>query len=156
MSLNGFFLWFILLWVVVLISLFAIGGYFMFRKFLKRMPKQDGWSELDWQEHYIKNTIHLWSKSEKDLLEELVSPVPELFRDVARERIAGQIGKLALEENASSITRALLIKGYIVATPKRDHNFLRKKCKELQIDLTPYEGFFQQSPELGVTSKIAK
>lgn len=156
MSLSGYFLWFILLWVVVLVTLFAIGGYFMFRKFLKRMPKQDGWSELDWQEHYIKNTIHLWSQPEKDLLEELVSPVPELFRDVARERIAGQIGKLALEENASSITRALLIKGYIVATPKRDHNFLRKKCKELQIDLTPYELFFERSPEVGVTSRIAK
>lgn len=45
--LEGWFLWFILLWVIILISLFAIGGFFMFRKFLKRMPKEDGRSDMD-------------------------------------------------------------------------------------------------------------
>lgn len=66
----------------------------------------------------------------KQLLEELVSPVPELFRDVAKSKIAGKIGELALQEKASQITQDLIIKGYIIATPKRDHKFLVKKLQE--------------------------
>lgn len=141
--LDGWFLWFILFWVVVLISLMAIGGYFMFRKFLKALPKQDGKSDLDWESYYVEKTIHLWSDEQKALLNELVEPVPELFRPVAKQKIAGRIGQLALEEDAKAITQELLIRGYILATPKRDHKFLRKKMAELQIDLSPYEVYFQ-------------
>lgn len=140
--LEGWFLWFILFWVVVLISLMAIGGFFMFRKFLKALPKQDGKSDLDWETYYVDQTIHLWSDDQKALLNELVEPVPELFRPVAKQKIAGRIGQLAIEEKATSITQELLIRGYILATPKRDHKFLRKKMSELQIDLTPYESYF--------------
>ncbi|WP_404409351.1 DUF2621 domain-containing protein [Jeotgalibacillus malaysiensis] len=140
--LEGWFLWFILFWVVVLVSLFGIGGFFMFRKFLKRMPKEDGKSDLDWEEHYVNQTIHLWGTEEKALLNELVSPVPELFRDVAKQKIAGNIGKLAVKEKADKITLDLIVRGYIVATPKRDHKFLRKKLNELNIDITEYEDLF--------------
>ena len=93
------------------------------QKILKRLPKEDGMSILDWEEHYINKTRHLWADEQKQLLEELVSPVPELFRDVAKSKIAGKIGELALQENASQITQDLIIKGYIIATPKRDHKF---------------------------------
>ena len=51
--LEGWFSWFIVLWTVILLGLMSIGGYFMFRKFLKRLPKEDGMSILDWEEHYI-------------------------------------------------------------------------------------------------------
>lgn len=142
LALEGWFLWFILFWVVVLISLMAIGGFFMFRKFLKSLPKQDGRSDLDWQNHFLDKTIHLWSEDAKALLGELVSPVPELFRQVAKEKIAGKIGQLALEEQAATITNDLIIRGYIQATPKRDHKFLRKKLQEMQIDVSPYEQLF--------------
>ncbi|MBG9542012.1 DUF2621 domain-containing protein [Cytobacillus firmus] len=140
--LEGWFMYFILFWVVILISFFAIGGFFMFRKFLKRMPKEDGKSDLDWEEHYVNETRHLWQQREKDLLEDLVSPVPELFRDVARMKIAGKIGELAVKEKADQIDQDLLIRGYILATPKRDHKFLRKKLTEKQISMTPYEHLF--------------
>ncbi|AIE59781.1 DUF2621 domain-containing protein [Bacillus methanolicus] len=140
--LEGWFLWFILFWIVVLISSFAIGGFFMFRKFLKRLPKEDGKSELDWEEYYVNETRHLWKEEQKELLEDLVSPVPELFRDVARQKIAGKIGELALKEKADQITEDLIIRGYIIATPKRDHKFLRKKLSEKNIDLSPYEHLF--------------
>lgn len=143
--LEGWFLWFILFWVVVLVTLMGIGGFFMFRKFLKSMPKDDGKSDLDWQDYYVDKTIHLWNEEQKGLLNELVSPVPELFRPVAKQKIAGKIGQLALEEEASSITRELLIRGYIIATPKRDHKFLRKKLAELNIDVTPYNQYFALS-----------
>ncbi len=112
--LEGWFSWFIVLWTVILLGLMSIGGYFMFRKFLKRLPKEDGMSILDWEEHYINKTRHLWDDEQKQLLEELVSPVPELFRDVAKSKIAGKIGELALQEKASQITQDFnLLKGYI-------------------------------------------
>lgn len=142
LELTGWFLWFILFWVVFLVGMFAIGGYFMFRKFLKRMPKEDGRSELDWQDYYIEKTRHMWSDQHKELLEELVSPVPELFRDVARQKIAGKIGELAYKEKAPAITEDYIVKGYIIATPKRDHKFLLKTLKDKKIDVTPYQPYF--------------
>jgi len=143
LNLEGWFLWFILFWVVVLITLMGIGGFFMFRKFLKALPKKDGKSDLDWQNYYLDKTIHLWGEDAKALLNELVSPVPDLFRQVAKEKIAGKIGEIALKEKAKSITHDILIRGYILATPKRDHKFLRKKLEELNIDVTPYETYFE-------------
>ncbi|BCB03532.1 DUF2621 domain-containing protein [Bacillus sp. KH172YL63] len=140
--LEGWFLYFILFWVVFLVASFAIGGFFMFRKFLKRFPKEDGKSDLDWEEHYVNETIHLWGTDEKKMLNELVTPVPELFRDVAKQKIAGKIGELALQEKADAITEELVIRGYILATPKRDHKFLRKKLNEMHIDMSPYEHLF--------------
>lgn len=143
MGLEGWFLWFILFWVVVLISLMGIGGFFMFRKFLKALPKQDGKSDLDWQNLYLDKTFHLWGEAEKQLLTELVSPVPELFRQVAKEKIAGKIGEIALNEHATKIDLDLIIRGYIIASPKRDHKFLRKKLNELKIDTTNYDHLFE-------------
>jgi hypothetical protein len=142
MQLSGWFLWFILFWIVVLSSSMAIGGFFMFRKFLKKLPKDDGKSVMDWEMHYVNESRHLWDDTEKALLEDLVSPVPELFRDVARHKIAGKIGEIALQEKASKITEDLVIRGYIQATPKRDHKFLRKKLFEKQIEVAPYEHLF--------------
>jgi hypothetical protein len=140
--LEGWFLWFIMFWVVFLISMLAIGGFFMFRKFLQRLPKEDGKSDLDWQDYYLDKTRHLWKQEEKNFLEDLVEPVPELFRDVARAKIAGKIGQLALNEKASNITQDLIIRGYIMATPKRDHKFLIKRLNEKQIDFSKYKALF--------------
>ncbi|MBN6887337.1 uncharacterized protein DUF2621 [Cytobacillus horneckiae] len=140
--LEGWFLWFILFWVVVLIVFMSIGGFFMFRKFLKRMPKEDGKSDMDWEEYYVDETKHLWKDEEKRLLDDLVSPVPELFRDVAKQKIAGKIGELALSEKAKQIDQDILIRGYIIATPKKDHKFLRKKLTQKNISMKPYEHLF--------------
>lgn len=96
--LDGWFLWFILFWVVVLVSLFAIGGFFMFRKFLKKLPKEDGKSIIDWEEHYVNESLHLWDDRSKELLEEFCSPVPEIFRPVAKQKIGAKIGELALQD----------------------------------------------------------
>ncbi|WP_019242178.1 MULTISPECIES: DUF2621 family protein [Bacillus] len=140
--LEGWFLWFILVWIIILLGLFAIGGFFMFRKFLKRMPKNDGLSDMDWEEYYVKETKILWSKDTNEFLDDLVSPVPELFRDIARQKIAGKIGELALKEEAKQINEDLIIRGYITATPKRDHKFLRKKLQKNNIDIQVYEHLF--------------
>ncbi|UJL48021.1 DUF2621 domain-containing protein [Virgibacillus sp. NKC19-16] len=135
----------IVLWGFIMIALMGIGGFFMFRKFLKKLPKEDGKSNMDWEEYYMEQTRHMWEENEKTLLEELISPVPELFRDVARHKIASKIGEVALKKQQGKITQDILIEGYIIATPKRDHKFLRKKLKQKNIDVTPYEPFFEQS-----------
>lgn len=137
----------IILWGFFMIGFMAIGGFFMFRKFLKQIPKADGKSDMDWQHYYIEKTKNMWAQDEKDLLEELVSPVPEIFRDVARQTIASKIGELALHKNKTKITREILIEGYIIGTPKRDHRFLRKKLREKNIDIAPYEPFFALSKD---------
>lgn len=134
--------WLLIAWAVILPTLFGIGGFFMFRKFLKSMPKKDGKSDLDWENYYIEKTKHLWNKEQLELLEELVKPVPELFRDTARNKIAGKIGEIALQEKARQMTLDIIIRGYIIATPKRDHKYLRKKLAQMKIDVTPYEHLF--------------
>lgn len=146
-SLAALLEWFVVFWGFLLIGIMGIGGFFMFRKFLKRLPKEDGKSMMDWEEYYMEKTIHMWEPEEKELLEELVSPVPELFRDVARHKIASKIGEVALNKNQETITRESLIEGYIIATPKRDHNFLRKKLRQENIDITPYEHLFELSQQ---------
>ncbi|MDR5000990.1 DUF2621 domain-containing protein [Brevibacillus sp. FSL K6-0770] len=137
---TGFSL-FIVGWTIVLVGLMGIGGYFMFRKFLKSMPKKDGKSDLDWQDYYIDKTRAMWTEDGLVLLNELVAPVPQLFRDVARRSIAAKIGQIALEEKATVITTDLIVKGYIVATPKRDHKWLIAHLQSKQIDYTPYEKY---------------
>src|SRR5690625_4021827 len=132
----------IVLWGFFMIAVMAIGGFFMFRKFLKQLPKEDGMSQMDWQEYYLDKTVHMWGPEEKDMLEDLVAPVPELFRDVAKQSIASKIGELALQKKVNKITEEILIEGYIIGTPKRDHRFLRRTLKKKNIDIEPYEKFF--------------
>jgi len=145
--LNDIFITLIFIWTVVFMGLLTIGGYFMFRKFLKRMPKEDGKSELDWQDFYINKALPLWHEDSRSLLNELVSPVPELFRNVAKERIAGRISKIALDEGAQKIELDHIMRGYIIATPKRDHGFMKKKLTELGIDYTPYNEYFKYADD---------
>ncbi|MDA8352481.1 MAG: DUF2621 family protein [Firmicutes bacterium] len=136
-------LWVMIPWFLFMIWFLATGGYFMFRKFMKGMPKEDGKSDLDWQDYYIEKTRHLWSEEQKALLEELVQPVPQMFRDTAKRTIAGKIGQLAVEEKADRITESLIVRGYIMATPKRDHKWLVQTLERKQIDWTPYRQLFQ-------------
>ncbi len=124
---------------IILVSLMAIGGYFMFRKFLKSLPLADGKSELDWQNYHIEQTVHLWTEEQKVLLNALVAPVPELFRDVAKQKIAGKIGEIALKHEATEMTEAYIVEGYIRATPKRDHKWLIQTLQKKNIDIKPYE-----------------
>ena len=118
---SNWFAWFIFFWVFLLVGFMTIGGYFMFRKFLKVLPMSDGKSKLDWQNHYVEASRHLWTEDAKSFLDKLVSPVPTPFRDIAKHSIAAKIGQLALDSGASEVTREHCIEGYILATPRRDY-----------------------------------
>lgn len=130
--------WFIFIWVFVLIGFMSIGGYFMFRKFLKVLPKADGKSTLDWQNHWVESSRHLWTEESKAFLNRLVEPVPAAFRDIAKHSIAARIGQLAIERGAPEVTREHCIEGYILATPRRDYKFLRKFLDEEGIDYSKF------------------
>ncbi|GGA48645.1 hypothetical protein GCM10007416_22250 [Kroppenstedtia guangzhouensis] len=136
-------IWVMIPWFLFMFWFFATGGYFMFRKFLKGMPKEDGKSDLDWQDYYIEKTSHLWTDEQRALLEELTQPVPKLFRETAQRTIAGKIGELALREKADRMSERLIIRGYIMATPKRDHKWLIETLNKKEIDLTPYRELLQ-------------
>lgn len=110
----------------------------MFRKFLKVLPKADGKSKLDWQNYYVEKSRHLWTEESKQFLDLLVSPVPSAFRDIAKHSIAAKIGQVALEKNATEVTREHCIEGYILATPKRDYNSLTSFLNKHNIDYSQY------------------
>ncbi|CAN7300879.1 DUF2621 domain-containing protein [Paenibacillus sp. LjRoot56] len=136
---NDFFMWFIIFWVCVLLLFMSIGGYFMFRKFIKVLPKEDGKSKLDWQNHYVDTSRHLWTADSKAFLDQLVSPVPTAFRDIAKHSIAARIGQVALEANANEVTREHCIEGYILATPKRDYRSLTSFLEKQKIDYSAFK-----------------
>ena len=110
----------------------------MFRKFLKVFPKADGKSTLDWEEHYVK-APSISGMTKRNSVKWTSQSRSGIIPTVAKQKIAGKIGEIALEENAKKIDFDLIIRGYIQATPKRDHKFLRKKLASMKIDLTPYE-----------------
>ncbi|MEC0228047.1 MULTISPECIES: DUF2621 domain-containing protein [Paenibacillus] len=140
---NDFFMWFIIFWVCVLLFFMSVGGFFMFRKFLKVLPKEDGKSKLDWQNHYVDSSRHLWTEDSKVFLDQLVSPVPTAFRDIAKHSIAARIGQVALEAQADQVTRDHCIEGYILATPKRDYKSLTSFLEKQAIDYSAYKHLLQ-------------
>jgi hypothetical protein len=128
----------IIVWAVVMVVFMAIGGYFMFRKFLKVLPKQDGKSKLDMQNYWVDSSREMWTDDSKAFLDELVAPVPKAFRDIAKHTIAAKIGQVAIESGADEVTRSHCIEGYIRATPRRDYRSLTSFLERNGIDYTPY------------------
>ncbi|WP_010272642.1 DUF2621 family protein [Paenibacillus senegalensis] len=140
-----FLQWALILWGAVMVSVLAIGGFFMFRKFMKVLPKKDGMSKLDWQNYYVEASRHMWTEESKQFLEQLVSPVPGPFRDIAKHSIAARIGQVALEKGASEVTREHCIEGYILATPPRDYKSLTSFLDKQNIDYSSYRHLLNQS-----------
>lgn len=138
------FMYFIIFWAFVMVGSMAIGGFFMFRKFLKIMPKSDGKSKLDWQNYWVEESRHMWTEESKAFLQELVAPVPSPFRDIAAHSIAARIGQEAIESGADLVTKEICVIGYIKATPKRDYKVLVSFLKKKGINYTPYEQYFNR------------
>ncbi|ACS99927.1 MULTISPECIES: DUF2621 domain-containing protein [Paenibacillus] len=137
-SAPDWFMFFIIFWAVVMVGAMAIGGFFMFRKFLKVLPQRDGKSKLDWQNYWVERSRSMWTDESKGFLDELVSPVPSAFRDIAKHSIAAKIGQVAIDNGASEVTRDHCIEGYIRATPKRDYRSLVSFLERKGIDYDPY------------------
>ena len=140
----NWFMFFIFFWTFVMVGAMGVGGFFMFRKFLKIMPQRDGKSKLDWQNYWVERSRHLWTDESKAFLQELVEPVPTPFRDIAAHSIAARIGQEAIETGAEKVTKDICIVGYIKATPKRDYKVLISFLKKKGIDYKPYEHIFNR------------
>ncbi|MFD1957357.1 DUF2621 domain-containing protein [Paenibacillus thailandensis] len=138
-SAPDWFMYFIVFWAVVLAMAMAVGGFFMFRKFLKVLPKQDGKSKLDWQNYWVERSRSLWTDESKQFLDMLVSPVPGPFRDIAKHSIAAKIGEVAIESGAKEVTTDHCLEGYIKATPARDYKSLIHFLERKGIDYSPYQ-----------------
>ncbi|NMM53986.1 DUF2621 family protein [Paenibacillus aquistagni] len=130
-------------WGLIMLGFMSIGGFFMFRKFLKVLPMRDGKSKLDWQNYWVEKSRSLWTEESKELLQLLVQPVPKAFRDIAAHSIAARIGQIAVESGASQVTKDHVIEGYIKATPKRDHSYLEKTLKRHEIDYARFKHLLQ-------------
>ncbi|MFX3635118.1 MAG: DUF2621 domain-containing protein [Candidatus Pristimantibacillus sp.] len=137
-SAPDWFMFFIVFWAIVMVGAMSIGGFFMFRKFLKVLPQRDGKSKLDWQNYWVDRSRSMWPEESKSFLDELVAPVPTPFRDIAKHSIAAKIGQVAIEYNANEVTREHCIEGYIRATPKRDYRSLITFLERKGIDYAPY------------------
>ncbi|MFF2889017.1 DUF2621 domain-containing protein [Paenibacillus sp. NPDC057967] len=135
----NWFMYFIVFWAVVMVIAMSIGGFFMFRKFLKVLPMRDGKSKLDWQNYWVERSRSMWGEEAKQFLDELVSPVPQAFRDIAKHSIAAKIGQVAIEQGAKTVTKEHCIEGYIRATPKRDYRSLVHFLDKKGIDYMPYQ-----------------
>ncbi|WP_168121055.1 DUF2621 domain-containing protein [Paenibacillus sp. HB172176] len=140
----NWFMYFIVFWAVVMVIAMAIGGFFMFRKFLKVLPMRDGKSKLDWQNYWVERSRSMWTEESKQFLEELVSPVPTAFRDIAKHSIAAKIGQVAIERHADTVTREHCIEGYIKATPKRDYRSLVSFLERKGIDYSNYQNMLNK------------
>ena len=121
---NNWFMYFIVFWAFVMLGFMSIGGYFMFRKFLKVLPQRDGKSKLDWQNYWVDRSRGMWPEASKTFLDQLVAPVPGAFRDIAKHSIAAKIAQVAVESGATEVSENHCIEGYIRATPKRDYRSL--------------------------------
>jgi len=131
--------YFMMFWAVVMVAAMGVGGFFMFRKFLKVLPNRDGKSKLDWQNYWVERSRSMWTDESKAFLNELVSPVPTPFRDIAKHSIAAKIGQVAIEKGSNTVTKEHCVEGYIIATPKRDYRSLVTFLDKKGIDYTPYQ-----------------
>lgn len=82
-----------------------------------------------------------WNQEAKDLLEELVKPIPVFVRPMAKKKIEtiildGVEGEI--------VSKADVVKGYIIASPGNMQERAIKLLKAKGIDLAPYEDLLQQ------------
>ncbi|MCT8137304.1 DUF2621 family protein [Anaerobacillus sp. CMMVII] len=83
-----------------------------------------------------------WNTEAKELLEELLKPIPIFARPMARKGIEKKIKDVAAGE---TITKEDVVKGYIIASPGAMQDRAVKLLKSKKIDLTPYEELLAES-----------
>ncbi len=84
-----------------------------------------------------------WNTDAKELLDELVSPIPIFARPMARKGIEKKIIEVA--EEGSAITNDDVIKGYILASPGKMQQRAVALLKAKKVDLAPYEDLLEET-----------
>ncbi|MGJ7923252.1 DUF2621 family protein [Neobacillus sp. LXY-4] len=81
-----------------------------------------------------------WNQDAKDLLEELLKPIPVFVRPMAKKKIETFI----LDGVEGAVTKDDVVKGYIVASPGDMQERAVKLLKAKGIDLSPFEALLEQ------------
>ncbi|NMD69276.1 DUF2621 family protein [Bacillus sp. DNRA2] len=76
-----------------------------------------------------------WNQDAKDLLEELVSPIPVFVRPMAKKKIENTI---LAGVSGSIVTKDDVVKGYLAGSPGDMQERAVKLLKAKGVDLTPY------------------
>lgn len=76
-----------------------------------------------------------WNQDAKDLLEELVSPIPVFVRPMAKKKIENTI---LAGVSGSVVTKDDVVKGYLVGSPGDMQERAVKLLKAKGVDLAPY------------------
>jgi hypothetical protein len=77
-------------------------------------------------------------KEAKDLLEELISPIPVFVRPMAKKAIEKKIMEVAKENGHAQIEVSDVLRGYILAGSGKDKERMKEFLSKKGIDLTPY------------------
>lgn len=83
-----------------------------------------------------------WNQDAKELLEELVKPIPVFARPMAKKKIEGVIKSVV---EGDTVTKDDVVKGYILASPGDMQDRAVKMLKAKKIDLTPFEDILEQA-----------
>lgn len=81
-----------------------------------------------------------WDQEARDLLDELVKPIPIFARPMAKKGIESKILAAANEK----VTRDSVVKGYLIASPGNMQERAVKMLKAKGIDLSAYEELLQE------------
>ncbi|WP_102345815.1 DUF2621 family protein [Bacillus sp. Marseille-P3661] len=82
-----------------------------------------------------------WSEDAKELLEELVKPIPIFARPMAKKKIESFIVDGV---NGETVTKDDVVKGYIIASPGSMQARAIKLLNAKGIDLTPFEDLLEK------------
>lgn len=75
----------------------------------------------------------------KKLLDELVSPIPFLFRSAAKKMIDKKIREVAAEKGHEQIDQDTVLRGYLLASQGKDMERVKSVLVGKGIDLSPYQ-----------------
>lgn len=82
-----------------------------------------------------------WNQDAKDLLDELVKPIPVFVRPMAKKKIEAIILNGV---EGGLVSKDDVVKGYIIASPGNMQERAIKLLKAKGIDLSPFEALLQQ------------
>ncbi|MFC4769049.1 DUF2621 family protein [Effusibacillus consociatus] len=84
-----------------------------------------------------------YTTKSKELLEELLSPIPFFVRPMAKKMIDKKIREVASEKGHSQIEEDDVIRGYIIAGEKKDQARIKEFLEKKGIDLSAYQELFK-------------
>lgn len=84
-----------------------------------------------------------YTAKSKELLEQLLSPIPFLVRPMAKKMIDKKIREVASEKGHSQVEEDDVVRGYILAGENKDQEKIKDFLSKKGIDLSLYQELFK-------------